>query len=89
MNKLLIGLTAIGMTFAGAAIAADKKTGQDFAPGQNKDANTSAKELAPGQRAKTGNKDAKDYAPGQEAHDDNKKSGGSSSGSSTGSSGTH
>ncbi|MDO9384308.1 MAG: hypothetical protein Q7T86_15765 [Hyphomicrobiaceae bacterium] len=88
MNKLLIGLSVFGMALASTAIAADKKTGQDFAPGQNKPAGTSAKELAPGQKAKHGQKDANDYAPGQKAQDANEKTGTTSNGSSTGNSGS-
>lgn len=87
MNKLLIGIAAASVAFAGAALSADKKTGQDYAPGQNKDANTTAKELAPGQRAKTGSKDANDYAPGQRAQDANEKSSSGTTGSSTGTDG--
>jgi hypothetical protein len=84
MKIILIAIAATSVAFAGAAVAADKKTGQDYAPGQNTDSNTTAKELAPGQRAKTGSKDAKDYAPGQRAHDANEKSGSGNNGSSSG-----
>lgn len=88
MNKLMVGLVAFGMTLATGAMAAEKKNGQDYAPGQNKAAGTSAKELAPGQRAKTGTKDANDYAPGQKADDANAKSGTGNTGASAGTSGS-
>ena len=87
MKKLMVGLIALGLTASGA-LAAEKKNGQDYAPGQHKSAGTSAKELAPGQRAKKGSKDANDYAPGQQAHDANGKAGSGSNGSGTGTSGS-
>ncbi len=81
MKMIIAALAAITLAMPAAALAGDKKTGQNYAPGQRQTEEKSAKEFAPGQVKKEG-ESAKKYAPGQKAQDANDKAGGATGSSS-------